>query len=132
MPGPETNVLPRWRRRVMPWLMAAIRIAVAWLIFRGPAVFLYSPPIIVHVPTGLRAAFFALLAVGAPLFVWPRGCWVGGVALIAAIALYEMLWRGAGLPAGGMPMVAVGLIAVLVLGEWTGRLAQRRVYQEAE
>jgi len=120
--------LPAWRRWVMPWLMGGLRLAVVWAIFRGPVVFVWDPPAFLHLPIGLRSLFGLLLLVGLPLFLWPRRCWIGGLALAGAVGSYEWLWRTAGLPGGGMPLLAVGLIAVLVFGEWTARAARRRVY----
>jgi hypothetical protein len=114
----------------MPWLMAALRIAMAWLIFRGPLAFVATPPHWLHLPLGLRMGFFVLLALGTPLFLWPRTCWIGGLGLVGAVAAYEALWRGAGLPAAGLPLLAVALIGVLVMGNAISRAAQRRIYDE--
>ena len=50
------------------------------------------------------------------------------LALIGAVAAYETLWRSAQLPAAGLPLVAVALIAVLVMGNAVSRAAQRRIY----
>jgi hypothetical protein len=122
------QALPAWRRRVMPWVMVVLRIAMVWLIFRAPLTFVSTPPQWLHLALGLRVAFLTLLAVGAPLFLWPRTCWIGGVALIGAVAAYETLWRSAQLPAAGLPLVAVALIAVLVMGNGVSRAAQRRIY----
>ncbi len=120
--------LPSWRRQVMPWVMAALRMAMVWLIFRGPVVFVAASPQWLHLSTSLRVAFFALLVVGAPLFLWPRTCWIGGLGLVGAVAAYETLWRSAALPAAGLPLLAVALIVVLVLGNEISRAAQRRIY----
>jgi hypothetical protein len=124
--------LPLWRRRVMPWLMAVLRLCIVWVIFSSPLRFVCSPPSFLHLPMGLRTTFIVLLLLGAPLFLWSRSCWIGGLGLVAAIAAYERLWLDAGLPAGGMPVLAVGLIVVLCVGEWGGRLAQSRLYRSPD
>jgi hypothetical protein len=106
---------------------------MVWLIFRGPLVFAATPPHWLHLPFGLPGmGFFVLLALGTPLFLWPRACscWIGGVCLVGTVAAYEALWRGAGLPAAGLPLVAVALIVVLVIGNAISRVAQRRIYDE--
>ncbi len=122
--------LPPWRRQVMPWLMAVLRLAIIWAIFRGPIQFVWAPPSVLHLPEHLRLTFLILLIVGSPLFLWPRSCWMGGMSLAAAVMVYETLWRGSGLPAVGTPLLAVGLIVVLVLGEVVAGVARRRVYSD--
>jgi hypothetical protein len=123
-------MLPAWRRRVMPLLMGGLRLAILWAIFRGPSVFLWAPPAFLHVPTLPRALYAVAMVAGIPLFLWPRFCAIGGLFLVAAVGVYEWLWRGAGLPPGGMPWLAVALIAVLVLGQQITAIAQRRLYRQ--
>jgi hypothetical protein len=124
----DGSALPAWRRRVMPWMMRALRAAMVWDIFRGPTVFLWSPPALLHLPLLGRAVYAVLLVAGAPLFVGSRFCTVGGCLLVLAVGCYEWLWRHAGLPPGGMPWLAVALLAVLVSAEHITRAAQRRIY----
>lgn len=127
MPMAERADLPEWRRRVMPALMAALRAAMAWAIFRSAVTFIWAPPSLLHLPPLGRVVFGALMIVGGPLFLWPRTCHWGGLSLALAVGCYEWLWRAAGLPPGGMPWLAVVLLAVLVAGERVAQAAQRRV-----
>ena len=125
---PDGSLLPAWRRRVMPLMMGSLRLATVWAIFRGPSAFLWAPPAFLHLSAVPRALFAVALVTGTPLFLWPRYCVSGGLLLAAAVGVYEWLWRGAGLPPGGMPWLAVGLIGVLVAGQKIAEWAQRRLY----
>jgi hypothetical protein len=120
--------LPAWRQKVMPALMAGLRCAIVYAIFRSAVIFLWSPPSLLHLSLIGRASFGLLLLAGVPLFLWPRTCLWGGVFLSGAVGCYEWLWRSAGLPPGGMPWLAVALIVVLVAGERLAQIAQRRLY----
>ena len=124
---PDSPNVEPWRQRVMPILMAALRLAVLVLLFRGPLEFVRLPPDSLVLPQPWRVLFVVLLAVGAPLFCAPRTVFWGGFLLAAAVGAYQILWRATGLPLNGAPWAAVALLAVLVLGEWGGRAAKQRL-----
>ena len=123
----EGVIVEPWRQRVMPKLMAALRLAVVVLVFRGPLVFACLPPDSLALPQAWRVLFVVLVAIGAPLFCAPRSVVWGGLLLAAGVGAYQILWRATGLPLNGAPWAAVALLAVLVLGEWGGRAAKQRL-----
>jgi hypothetical protein len=132
METPETPTAVPWRQRIMPKLMAALRLVVVVLLFRGPFAFAFQPPAVLEVPLVWRCVFIALLIVGTPLFCAPRTVVWGGLLLSAAVGAYQILWREAGQAAQGAPWAAIALLGVLVLGELSGRAARLQLRKRAD
>lgn len=131
MRGSDAALMPAWRQRVMPWLMALLRALVVWLLFWPAVHLLWAPPHVLVLPMLARVATLGCIALGTPLFLWPGRSWMGGILLGLAIGGYEWIWKNAALPGSGAPWAAVAIIALLSLGDGIGQLASRRLYRRA-
>ena len=122
--------LPAWRQQVAPWIMAAVRLAAAYLLAQGPLHMLVLDPGIVRSggPAPQRFAVAALLGAGGLLFAWPRSCLVGAVLLLAGLAGFEWIWQGLGLRSGPLALWSACIVLVLAAGEWLVRRVQRSLY----
>jgi hypothetical protein len=119
------------RERLMPWVMAAVRLAAGWLLSRPLLAALLSDAAPLHAAAGTVGAplLAALLLLGLAGFAWPRTCLAGAAVLAAGIGATSWLAARAGL--GGPPLAtALAVIAVLALGEWLTRLLARRPGRE--
>jgi len=128
---PRTGAgLPAWRRRVMPWLMAAVRLVVAWFVIHGALRALVMQPSFLHdaVAAPTRYLVAALMALGLAAFVWPATCVVGFLLLTAGLLAFEWIWQHLGLPSGSLPYATIGALGVLAVGEWLARRLQGRLY----
>jgi len=115
------------RERLMPWVMAAVRLGAGWLLCAGTLRSIGTPGAPLLAPAGpLAAAALALLMLLALLaFAWPRSCLYGAAALAASLAAANWLWRAAGLEPPPLA-TALAVVGVLALGEWLNRRVQRR------
>jgi hypothetical protein len=132
---PTTGIaLPPWRRQVMIWLMAAVRLLVCWLLLREPlAALLHEPGFIVSAfgrPSAWSVA--ALFVAGALLFAWPRTVLVGCVVLVAGLFGHEWLWYRLGGGSGRLLLSGVAIFTVLAAGEWLVQRLQKRLYASRE
>lgn len=128
---PRTGTdLPPWRRQVMPWLMAGVRLMVAWFLLRSPLAALLREPSFVAETVGrpLSWTVGTLLAVGALLFVWPRTVLIGYAMLVVGVVTFEWIWRTLGMPSGSLLVSALGIFTVLAAGEWLVQRLQKRLY----
>jgi len=124
--------LPAWRRQVMPWLMAAVRLVVAWFVVHGALAALVMQPSFLHdaVSAPMRYAVAALMFLGVIAFVWPSTCIVGFLLLTAGLVSFEWIWQHLGLPSGSLPYATIGALGVLAFGEWLVRRLQDRLYRD--
>ena len=118
--------LPRWRRGVMTWVMALVRLAAAWFVTQAPLTALALRPgfMSAAVAAPLRLAVAVLLAAGIAAFVWPRSCLYGFLLLLGGLAGFEGLWIRLGLPPGANVLWSAAILAVLAAGEWLTRRLQ--------
>jgi hypothetical protein len=124
--------LPPWRRQVMRWVMAAVRLAAGWLVIRTQLGALAVTPSFLQAAVGapLCYAVAALLITGLPAFAWPRS-YLGGFALLAGgLAGFEWLWQRAGMAPDPVMPASFAVLAVLAFGEWLTRRVQRRLYPD--
>jgi hypothetical protein len=122
--------LPLWRRRVLPVLMALLRVFVCYVVLSAQLdLLLRHPGVLAEVasPLWLRALGGALL-LGALLFIVPRTVAYGAILTALGLIAYEWLWRRAGLPPFGVLPYALALLAVLALSQLAVRRIQQRVY----
>jgi hypothetical protein len=129
---PRTGAgLPAWRRQVMPWLMAAVRLVVAWFVIHGAFTALVLHPSFLRdaVPAPTRYLVAALMALGFAAFVWPATCIVGFLLLTAGLLAFEWIWQHLGLASGSLPWAPIAAFGVLAFGEWLVRRLQGRLYQ---
>ena len=126
--------LPAWRQKVAPWLMAAVRLTIAWFLVRGQLNVLVVEPGLAATAAGAaeRWAMAATLVAGGLLFAWPRTYLVGAVVLLAGLAWFEWLWVRMGLTRGDSMSYALALVGVLAAGEWAVRRMQRRLYAKRD
>lgn len=128
---PRTGAdLPPWRRQVMPWLMAAVRLMVAWYVLRTPLQALLREPSFIADAVGRPLAWGVgtLLAVGGVLFAWPRTVLIGYPMLVVGIVVFEWIWRRMGAPNTTLLVSALGIFTVLAVGEWLVQKVQKRLY----
>ena len=131
MSGEGAGLLGEWRRRLKPWLMAAVRLGAGWLVGRTEFTALLAPDSAFRLG---RGAFFTdalavLLGAGLLAFAWPRTCLPGAVLFAAALATFEWWWRTDGGSPGRLPW-SLGIVAVLAFGEWLGRRVRSRYPDE--
>jgi hypothetical protein len=124
------HALPPWRRRVMIWVMGALRLAVAWLVTQQPLSTTVGPEkaVLAAVPAAGRWAIAAALVAGALAFAWSRTVVFGFALLAAGIVAFEWCWSTYVGPGGRMLPTALALLGALAAGEWLVRRVQRRVY----
>ena len=122
--------LPRWRRHVMTWVMALVRLAAAWIVTQAPLTALALKPgfMRVAVTAPPRLGLAAVLAGGIVAFAWPRTCPYGFVLLLAGLTGFEALWISLGLPLGATALWSAAILTVLAAGEWLARRLQRELY----
>lgn len=128
---PRTGAdLPPWRRQVMPWLMAAVRLMVAWYVLRPALAALLREPSFIADAFGRPVAWGVgtLLAVGALLFAWPRTVLLGYPMLVVGVLAFEWLWRSLGAPNTTLLVSALAIFTVLAIGEWLVQRVQKRLY----
>lgn len=119
------------RERLMPWVMAAVRLGAGWLLCRALLVALLVEGAPLRTATGPTAASLlaALLGLGLVGFAWPRTCLAGAPLLALGLGLARWLAERAGLSAPPLA-TALGVIAVLAGGEWLSRVLQRRLERD--
>jgi hypothetical protein len=122
--------LPAWRQKVMPWIMALVRLGAGWIIVRGPLFALVQEDSYLRLLAGqpLRWLIAVLYAAGLVLFAWPRTCFFGFGVLVVAVGAFEWLWARTGLSSGLLPVWTIAVLTVLAGGEWLTRRVQRRLY----
>ena len=93
--------LPRWRRSVLPAVMALLRLLVAYLLTRGELQALLTSPSVLstRLVAPSRYGLATAMAAGIVLFVLPRTVAYGAALLALALGIFEHLWRHFGLPA---------------------------------
>lgn len=126
--------LPPWRRQVMIWLMAAVRLLVCWFLLREPLAALLSEPGFIVPALGRPVAWTVatLFAVGALLFAWPRTVLVGYALLVAGLLGYEWIWHRLGGWSGRLLFSGLAIFTVLAAGEWLVHRVQKRLYAASE
>jgi len=127
----EGSGLPAWRRQVMPWLMALVRLGAGWVVIHAPLMTLVQKNTFLKDYAGapLRDTIAVLYVVGLVLFAWPRTCFYGFAVLLLAVGGFEWLWTRTGIWSGMLPVWIVAVLAVLAAGEWLTRRVQRRLYR---
>lgn len=115
------------RERLMPWLMAAVRLGAGWLLCRTLLAALLAQHAPLRAATGpVGASLLAvLLVLGLAGFAWPRSCLIGAPLLAAGLGLTTWLAGRAGLSAPPLA-TAIAVLAVLAVGEWLTRRLRRR------
>jgi len=123
--------LDELRERLMPWIMAAVRLGAGWLLCQATLLALATPGSPLRALLGDVPGVIALLltGVGLALFAWPRTCLAGAALLAAEIVGAAWLWRRAGL-VPPPPLSALAVIGVLAGGEWLTRRVRRRLGRE--
>ena len=121
------DALIHWRRRLMPWLMALVRLGAGWLVCRSVLTVLLAPVSPLKDLTGPLTlnALAALLVLGMVGFAWPRSYLAGGALLALGLGAFEWLWERSGQPPGPLAS-SLGILAVLCVGEWLSRILRRR------
>jgi hypothetical protein len=123
--------LPPWRRRVSGWVMAALRLGIAWVVAHAQVTALVGPGSAFMadvIPAPVRWAVAGALVAGGLLFAWSRTVLVGFALLALGLGAFEWYWRGLGMPAGSTFAWSLTVLAVLAAGEWLVRRVQRRLY----
>lgn len=126
--------LPPWRRHVSTWVMAALRLGMAWLLGRMAFFALIAPDggfLGEVMPAPVRWFVIAALVIGALLFAWSRTVVVGFVLLVAALGAFEFYFRRWGAQVSTTFWWSVAVLGVLAAGEWLVRRVQRRLYADA-
>ena len=123
--------LPPWRQKVMPWIMALVRLAAGWVVAQGPlATLLQDGSFMRHLAGApLRYAVAALYLAGLALFTLPATCLWGFGLLLAGLGAFQWLWARTGQPMGLLPLWTVAILAVLAGGEWLSRRLRTRLYR---
>jgi hypothetical protein len=123
----EAGGLEALRERLMPWIMAAVRLGAGWLLCRATLRALLTPgsPLFAAAGAATRGPVLALLGVGLIAFAWPRTCLPGAVLLAAGVGAGAWLWQRAGIAPPPLA-TALAVIGVLALGEWLTRRLRRR------
>ncbi len=123
--------LPAWRQKVMPWIMALVRLGASWIVIQGPLMALLQKDSFLRMLAGapLRGTIALLYIVGLVLFAWPATCFYGFAAMLAALGGFEWLWARTGISSGLLPLWSGAVFAVLAAGEWLTRRVQRRLYR---
>ncbi len=123
--------LPAWREQVMPWIMAAVRLGVGWLITRAPLGTLLSHDSFLRPLASAveRDAVGGAFVLGLALFTWPATCLGGYGLLLAALGGFEWLWHRTGFHGSSLPLWSAAILTVLALGEWLSRRVRRRLYR---
>jgi hypothetical protein len=124
----EAGGFEAWRERLMPWVMAAVRLGAGWLLTRATLLALLTPGSVLRESSGApaRALVLVLLGLGLPAFAWPRTCLAGAALLAAGVGAAAWLWHQAGLAPRPLA-TALAVIGVLACGEWLTRRVQRRL-----
>jgi hypothetical protein len=119
------------RERLMPWIMAAVRLGAGWLLCRAllAALLASGAPLRTAAGPATASLLAALLGLGVVGFAWPRTCLAGAPLLALGLGLATWLAGRAGLPAPPLA-TALAVIAVLAGGEWLSRVLQRRLERE--
>jgi hypothetical protein len=122
--------LPAWRQKVMPWIMALVRLGAGWIVASGPLLALVQQNSYLRLLAGMpmRSLVAALYVAGLALFAWPATCFYGFGVLVAAVGAFEWLWTRTGISSGLLPLWTIAVLAVLAGGEWLTRRVQRRLY----
>lgn len=125
---PPADAVREWRARLMPWVMAVVRLGAGWLVCRGQFAVLLASDSPLRERAGALTVdvLAALLALGILAFAWPRSYLFGAALLALGLGAFEWLWRQSGQPPGPLPW-SLGILAVLALGEWLNRLVRRRL-----
>ena len=119
--------LARWRTRLKPWLMAAVRLAVGGVISAEPFGKLLSHgPWLSVAPDPLRTDLLIVLLGGGLLaFAWPRTVLPGAAVLALGLVGFQVWWLGGPLHEGRLP-ASLAIVAVLALREWLVRRVRAR------
>jgi hypothetical protein len=124
--------LPLWRRRVLPVVMALLRLMVAYLVAYAPADILLRHPAVLSHTVALpgRIAVGLTLVAGALLFCLSRTVIAGALLLAVGLGIFEWLWERAGAPHSPLYLYALALIIVLAASETLTRRIRRRIYRD--
>jgi hypothetical protein len=127
MPLRSAAQLPPWRRQVMVWIMAALRLGAGWLVTRTELGALVMTPSFLRAQLGSALCYVdaAVLGAGLLAFAWPRSYLVGFVLTAAGLLGFEWLWRRAGMGPGAVLVTSLSVLAVLAAGEWLTRRVSR-------
>ncbi len=123
--------LSAWRRRVLPVLLALLRMVVAYMLLAPPIDMLWHDPLFLKgfAPHAAQYVLAVVLAVGGGLFVASPTVVIGALVCAAGLCLFEYCWwRIDSGRVGSTLITALALLAVLASGEWLSRRLQRRVY----
>ena len=122
--------LPAWREKVMPWIMAAVRLAAGWIIARGPlALLLGADSFLRPMASALERDTVAVAYVlGLALFTWPASYLAGYGLLLVGLGAFEWLWMRTGFHGSPLPLFSAAILSVLALGEWLSCRVRRRLY----
>ncbi|HXQ30738.1 MAG TPA: hypothetical protein VN790_02060 [Steroidobacteraceae bacterium] len=128
MPLRSVAHLPPWRRQVMTWIMAVIRLGAGWLVTRTQLGALALTPSFLHEAVGAPLCYIDATVLGAGLlaFAWPRSYRAGFVLLAVGLLGFEWLWRRAGMRPDPVLLTSLSVLAVLAAGEWLTRRVSRQ------
>lgn len=124
--------LPLWRRRVLPVVMALLRLMVAYFVAYAPADILLRHPAVLSHTVALpgRIAVGLTLVAGALLFCLSRTVIAGALLLAVGLGIFEWLWERAGAQHSPLYLYALALIIVLAASETLTRRIRRRIYRD--